>query len=85
MFGVAESSEGRLVAEAVEDPLQVEEETQSRLIGATWNPVEQIGEPNNWRNLFRSRDLNSHLFLPILFLLACRSGRPTIAFVLISS
>ena len=61
MFGVAERCEGRLVAETIEDPFQVKEETQSRLVGATRNPVEQIGEPNNWRNPFRSRDLDSHL------------------------
>ena len=47
MFGVAERAERRLVAEAAEDPFQVEKEAQSRLVGATRNPVEQIGEPNN--------------------------------------
>lgn len=47
MFGVAERGKGRLVAEVAEDPFQVEKEAQSRLVGATRNSVEQIGEPNN--------------------------------------
>ncbi len=68
MLGVAERGEGRLVAEMAEDPFQVEEETQSRLVRATRNPVEQIGEPNNWRNPLCSRDPDTHLFRPILFL-----------------